>query len=59
MITITEFILFTTTMAAIAWGLHWKYEARSNAKLLHIMLTDELAREQIVAKFEKLKRAVQ
>jgi hypothetical protein len=59
MITITEFILFTTTMAAIAWGFHWKYEARSNAKLLHIMLTDELAREQIVANFENFKRAVQ
>jgi hypothetical protein len=59
MITITEFILFTTTMAAIAWGLHWKYEARSNAKLLHIMLTDQLAREQIVANFEKFKRALQ
>jgi hypothetical protein len=59
MITITEFILFTTTMAAIAWGLHWKYEARTNSRLLHIMLTDELAREQIVANFEKFKRAVQ
>ena len=58
MITITEFILFCSTMAAIAWGLHWKAEANKNSHLLQLMLTNESARETIINNFEEFKRRV-
>lgn len=56
MITITEFILFGSTMAAIAWGLHWRAEAHKTSSLLRLMLTDKSARETILSNFEEFKR---